>query len=630
MIFPNYKKSCDHEGNRTKICLFCGHKSKKMFPITENLEKKLNSLVGTNLKDDRLPSVLCPSCRVYVYKGLNQKGSISLEKSIKNFLLRRRDTRSQSLNDVCKCYLCNLVRKNQINSEEKIVDSQTKDFELRRCLRCCTPIGKGISHRCHSQTLLNNLEKNVFKSEKVKQHATVDFLKSVSSEDRSKNSSASIRNDQKIVLSQKRGKPLEVVLKPNKKLKSSVISVTTMEKIQRNLNLSDRKLYGLAAAIHSETENSVKFEKNFKNKINENSHVLDDLFEVCDFDFVKENQNKISSVPGKGVICKDLKRLIDFVTEKRDLREVHIKFGIDGGGGFLKFCMLVQLINNILNDEIKQEFKKKKVYEKKLSDSGVKKLFIVFIAPGVQENYTNISIIWKQLKLNDCLQNGTIASDLKVVNLICGLMSSACAHPCPYCDAASSNLKVCGNSRTVFNCKTNFEEWQKSKKFSRKTAKNFNNCVNLPLLPEENKKILFFIPPPQLHLLLGATNTIFDKMCVENETVSLEWAKKCNASRKSTEGNFASFVGNDCDKLLKNIDCLESMKCFELCKYVEVLRKLKKVVNGCFSVNLDPQYKEYIQSLKKSYLELGISITPKMHIIFEHISEFCDHSNQGI
>lgn len=45
-----------------------------------------------------------------------------------------------------------------------------------------------------------------------------------------------------------------------------------------------------------------------------------------------------------------------------------------------------------------------------------------------------------------------------------------------------------------------------------------------------DKKILCSIPPPQLRLLLGAVDSIFDTMAVEFERVALAWANKCYVS----------------------------------------------------------------------------------------------------
>jgi len=84
---------------------------------------------------------------------------------------------------------------------------------------------------------------------------------------------------------------------------------------------------------------------------------------------------------------------LNFVTELRNLNEVIVQFDIDSGDGFLKFCISLQTPNDSTNIDVAQDIKKKKDYNKKFSESGVKKLFIIFLAPDVQENYTNISLI---------------------------------------------------------------------------------------------------------------------------------------------------------------------------------------------------------------------------------------------
>lgn len=557
-----------------------------MISISGVLLEKVKNLVSHNEVDDRLPTVLCPACKTVIYQGKktrkSQKSEYDLQESINNFLLIRINMRSKNNSDTCEYCLCKLV---SVNSRNK----------------------KKVS-RTNTEKVMNILKDTVNKRE---------------------TGLSPLIEDQKIVLSQKRGRPVEVVLKARKKQKPSVISSDTLEKMKSNLNLSDRKLYGLAAAINSESNGSVRFEKHFKQRMKNDTHKFDEFFEVCDFSFVKEKQNVKSDAAGKAVICKNLQGFIDCVTKKRSAGEVHIKFGIYGGGGYLKFCMSL-LLTNVSTILDAQEFKKKKNCNKKFSEGGVKKLFIICIAPDVQENYTNISLIWKKLNMDVHLENGgTIAADLKIVNMICGLMSSASTYPCPYCDTCTNNLFCSGDSRTVIQCDNNYKEWSSSKKCSRKNAKNFKNCVNSPLLPHVNKKILNYIPPPELHLLLGAVNTIFDKMSAEFEGVSLMWAKQCNVSKACAYGNYA-FVGNDCNKLLNSLDILDSMKILGVCKYVELLRNLKKVVDGCFSVRLDPEFKDYLKSFKLSYLALEISVTPKIHIIFEHIEEFCEFSQQGL
>ena len=234
------------------------------------------------------------------------------------------------------------------------------------------------------------------------------------------------------------------------------------------------------------------------------------------------------------------------------------------------------------------------------------------------------------MNINQHLEdNGVIASDLKLIMMTLGLQTCSCYHPCAYCDASHNNLEVCGTYRTVDGCTKDFETWQLKTDSNKNLAKHFNNCINKPLLPAGNKRILFCIPPPELHLLLGAVNTVFDNMLVEHKQVALDWVKKCSVTRKITHGNRYSFVGNDCKKLLRSTDVLASMRCFGIEKYVDYFRKLNKVVDSCFSKDLHPNYEEYIQNLKVSFMDLDIAITPKLHIIFEHVAEYCKCTNKG-
>ena len=71
------------------------------------------------------------------------------------------------------------------------------------------------------------------------------------------------------------------------------------------------------------------------------------------------------------VVCNDIPRLVDLVLKKRSLENCHsplIKISIDGGGGFLKFCMSIFDIDNLVS-------KNKTGLSKKFKDSGAKRYF---------------------------------------------------------------------------------------------------------------------------------------------------------------------------------------------------------------------------------------------------------------
>ena len=72
---------------------------------------------------------------------------------------------------------------------------------------------------------------------------------------------------------------------------------------------------------------------------------------------------------------------------KLDVNTTLIKIGLDGDGGFIKICLS-------LFDLYATESVSKKKLCKKFKNSGVKKVFIVGIAPKILENFTNLKKLW--------------------------------------------------------------------------------------------------------------------------------------------------------------------------------------------------------------------------------------------
>ena len=57
--------------------------------------------------------------------------------------------------------------------------------------------------------------------------------------------------------------------------------------------------------------------------------------------------------------------------------------------------------------------------------------------------------------------------------------------------------------------------------------------------------------------------------------------------------------------------------------YIAAFRALKKIKDSCFGFDLNAEYKTAINNFMYAYLELGIPVSLKVHIIFEH----CDVTN---
>ena len=89
--------------------------------------------------------------------------------------------------------------------------------------------------------------------------------------------------------------------------------------------------------------------------------------------------------------------------------------------------------------------------------------------------------------------------------------------------------------------------------------------------------------------------------------------------------------GNACNTLLKNVDSLR-----RLCpivtglRFVAAFHSFKKVVDACFSYNLDGNFLDFIIEFKSNYLELDIPVTPKVHAIFFHVPAFCLKNGCGL
>ena len=104
--------------------------------------------------------------------------------------------------------------------------------------------------------------------------------------------------------------------------------------------------------------------------------------------------------------------------------------------------------------------------------------------------------------------------------------------------------------------------------------------------------------------------------------------KRMHIARKKKQGN-NDLEGNQSRDFLRCIDKLEVMlmkecpdRIVEALPYIAVLRAFNKVVHSCFGVTLLEGYAENITMFSKLYRELGITVTPKVHMVEQHIMDF--------
>ena len=91
---------------------------------------------------------------------------------------------------------------------------------------------------------------------------------------------------------------------------------------------------------------------------------------------------------------------------------------------------------------------------------------------------------------------------------------------------------------------------------------------------------------------------------------------------RRTEGHQAPRETGDCRKLLLNVDYLGAICPIGILSFVDSLRKLCHVVDACFGSDLRYDFQEKIAEFETSFLDLGIGITSKVHILLRHVPEF--------
>ena len=185
---------------------------------------------------------------------------------------------------------------------------------------------------------------------------------------------------------------------------------------------------------------------------------------------------------------------------------------------------------------------------------------------------------------------------------------------------------------------TNYSDERALSNAKNYSAKSHKSCIAQPLFKYEDEYLIIdIIPPMELHLILGIVNRLYDFMdrdlAAAGMTVTAkDWSDLLCISRRHYHGG--QFIGNHCSKLLESVGILEEMLLLNgaivAIPYVETFRKFQKVKETCFGKDLHPDYKNAIKEFKSSYIGLGIPVSLKVHIVFDHIIPFCEKFDKGL
>lgn len=140
----------------------------------------------------------------------------------------------------------------------------------------------------------------------------------------------------------------------------------------------------LACNIRLRTRNTIQpgLRSALQNRMSE----LEDFYDVISLDvsYTKGKSHLVEQRPV--VMCVSVEGFIGYLKARRNVEECFLKVGIDGGQGSIKV---------VLSIEDKQIQQGKKGFK----NSGVRQARILALAPDMQENFENISKLWKHLTL---------------------------------------------------------------------------------------------------------------------------------------------------------------------------------------------------------------------------------------
>ena len=555
-----------HDKCRQKVCLVCYKKAKR--GISKAEEEFINYIFieGYSVEHENFPSGLCGGCELLLRKRMtNDKIALPWTENLDP----KRPTNLRSLNE-CTCRICKVAkssgyaillqkRKSKRGrpkfSEEGPPSIDTKHFKL--CATCYGKIYIGCRHPCSDgrEARVKNIEKLALSP------GTKEAL-----------AARTINNtkEKKLTTLGPRKKSLEQP--PSKK---SLFSSESMNKIQINHNLSTRGLKGLAQDMRKESGSRRIIESGLLEKNHIKNHQLDDYFEIRNLSFHQTDKETkvVETIERPTVVCKDLSGFIDFIIEARNLdpKSVALRIGLDGGGGFIKVCL------SVFDPEMNM---RGTCMSKLFKDTGVKKAFILALVPDTPENQHNVKRLWINSSIDTLNRKFTIATDLKMINILLGIQSHSCSHPCSWCNISKQHLMRKGDQRTLGTLKELFWSYYDSKADKSK-AKDFGNVVHPCMIKnvDESTPVLLVVPPPELHLMMGTVNHLYNSM-VKEWPGATAWLDACYVKKGDYHGG--AFEGNDCRKLLKKVTVLREICPRSAEKFADTFESFDKVVNSCF------------------------------------------------
>ena len=127
------------------------------------------------------------------------------------------------------------------------------------------------------------------------------------------------------------------------------------------------------------------------------------------------------------VFTEELEILLDFILQERDIEEDKVEFvNVELDSGQKRMLVVLQIGDGISNG---------------VKDTSTKRAIILAFVDDIPENYRNLSIILDKLKVQTIKYHHKFVADLKLGNIVLGVMECGSRHGCPHCKGKKTHVE---------------------------------------------------------------------------------------------------------------------------------------------------------------------------------------------
>ena len=323
------------------------------------------------------------------------------------------------------------------------------------------------------------------------------------------------------------------------------------------------------------------------------------------------------------VYTEELEMLLEFILQERDIEEEAVKWvNVELDSGQKRMLVVLQIGDGIANN---------------VKDTSTKRAIIIAFVDDIPETYDNLSIILDKLKVHLIKYNHKFVSDLKLGNILLGVMECGSRHGCPHCKGKKDKDGVWqkGDPRDLENLISDHTMWEDNSG-KKEELKDFFNVKHAPLLQTPSAKLLendfshtstlSLLPIPGLHVIkLGPVNALWKGLAKHLDDLDLETIEiLIGVTRSDRQKN--EFAGPECNLILSKLDTLRDLLPENLHIFVDALKQVKEIYRIAHATTVEVDHREKIELFRNTWLTLmrdyGQTMPLKIHLILDHLSDY--------